>query len=186
MRNDNWQQGFYLVGSEQVQKYVGKHNGRPVFHHLPVDWPEGAWKPKESCAVDFLTDHKGRVTHMRNAVSKEFLTGWPTAYGKSEAKAEQVREEYTGGSSSYYMVEVKNPTTAGNPPYMAECNDIIEALQMDFAEGNAFKAIWRSCAARMGKQKKGHNSQYDWEKVKFFAERKLTEKQDNKNQKLKQ
>lgn len=83
--------------------------------------------------------------------------------------------EYTGGSVSYYKIRIENPTTAPEP-YTAECNDIIEALGMDYAEGNAFKAIWRACAARKGMLKKGYDSpKYDWEKVKFFAERKLSQ-----------
>lgn len=83
-------------------------------------------------------------------------------------------EEYTGGSVSYYRIEIINPTTS-DKPYVAECNDIIEALDMNYAEGNAFKAIWRACAARKGKTKKGYDSpRYDWEKVKFFAERMLS------------
>ena len=83
----------------------------------------------------------------------------------------EVSEEYTGGSSSYYMLTVLNPTTLEDP-YDCECNDIIEALQMTYAEGNAFKAIWRSCAARLGKRKKGYDKGlYDAEKVEFFGNR---------------
>jgi hypothetical protein len=80
--------------------------------------------------------------------------------------------EYTGGSSSYYKVDVVNPTTS-DVPYQAECNDIIEALGLTFTEGNIFKAIWRIAADRNGKKKKGNNSVYDAEKVVFFAERLL-------------
>lgn len=80
--------------------------------------------------------------------------------------------EYTGGSSSYYKVDVNNPTTS-DAPYQAECNDVIEALGLTFTEGNIFKAIWRIAAARQGKKKKGNNSVYDAEKVVFFAERLL-------------
>ena len=81
-------------------------------------------------------------------------------------------EEYTGKSVNYYKVEITNPTTA-QEKYVAECNDIIEALKMNYAEGNAFKAIWRRCAARnLGKTKKGYGSGlYDAEKGVFFAER---------------
>lgn len=83
--------------------------------------------------------------------------------------------EYTGGSSNYYKVFVKNPTTLADP-YEAECNDIIEALEMTFAEGNAFKAIWRKAKARQGVKKKGYDSGvYDSEKVIFFGERMLVE-----------
>ncbi len=82
--------------------------------------------------------------------------------------------EYTGGSSSYYRKYIEKPTTKGTQPYIAECNDIIEALNMNFTEGNIFKAIWRMCAARMGKTKKGYtDGRYDAEKVLFFAERLL-------------
>lgn len=80
--------------------------------------------------------------------------------------------EYTGGSVSYYTIHVEHPTTEGRPPYTAECNDIIEALNMNYAEGNAFKAIWRSCAARLGLTKKGYeDGVYDAEKVVFFGNR---------------
>ncbi len=56
--------------------------------------------------------------------------------------------EYTGGSVDYYKVRIENPTEPYRCPYDAECNDIIEALGMTFAEGNAFKALWRRAAAR--------------------------------------
>jgi hypothetical protein len=79
--------------------------------------------------------------------------------------------EYTGGSVSYYRVRVAHPTSGGEP-YDAECNDIIEALGMNFAEGNAFKAIWRLCAARNGLSKRGYDEGvYDAEKVVFFGQR---------------
>lgn len=81
------------------------------------------------------------------------------------------KAEYTGGSVSYYTVKVTNPTS-GRDAYAAECNDIIEALGMNYAEGNAFKAIWRRCAARQGKAKAGYkDGLYDAEKVVFFGER---------------
>lgn len=78
--------------------------------------------------------------------------------------------EYTGGSSSYYVVDITDPTTL-EEGYTAECNDIIEALDMNFAEGNIFKAVWRRAASRLGKKKAGHNEDYDAEKILFFAKR---------------
>jgi len=90
-------------------------------------------------------------------------------------------EEYTGSSSNYYKVFVKNPTTLPSP-YEAECNDLIEALQMTFAEGNAFKGIWRKAKARQGVKKKGYdNGVYDSEKVVFFGERMLIEARENES-----
>lgn len=80
--------------------------------------------------------------------------------------------EYTGSSVSYYRVNVNEPTSGGLP-YIAECNDIIEALGMNYAEGNAFKALWRRCAARnLGLSKRGYeDGLYDAEKVEFFGKR---------------
>lgn len=84
-----------------------------------------------------------------------------------------VAPEYTGGSVSYYRVRIDNPTTHTHDPYTAECNDIIEALGMNYAEGNAFKALWRRAAARtLGKAKQGYtDGLYDAEKVEFFGRR---------------
>ena len=81
--------------------------------------------------------------------------------------------EYSGGSVSYYTVHIANPTTKGRDPYDAECNDIIEALHMNYAEGNAFKALWRRAAAQnLGMTKRGYiDGLYDAEKVVFFGNR---------------
>ena len=82
--------------------------------------------------------------------------------------------EYSGGSSDYYQVNITSTTTPGRPEYIAECNDIIEALGMNFAEGNAFKAIWRRAAQRtLGKRKAGAKDDglYDAQKVEFFGAR---------------
>lgn len=80
--------------------------------------------------------------------------------------------EYTGSSVDYYKVEVKHPTTA-EAPYSAECNDIIEALGMNWQEANIFKAVWRRAAARNhGKRKAGYdNGLYDAEKIVFYGQR---------------
>jgi len=85
--------------------------------------------------------------------------------------------EHTGGSSGYYRAFVEFPTTLP-ASYAAECNDIIESLDMTFAEGNVFKAVWRTATARKGKQKKGNNAKYDAEKMVFFAERILIANQE--------
>lgn len=82
-------------------------------------------------------------------------------------------EEHTGGSSSYYTVHIPTPTTPYKLPYVAECNDIVEELDMTPAECNVFKAIWRGAAARQGKKKKGNNAVYDAEKAVFFSARML-------------
>lgn len=75
----------------------------------------------------------------------------------------------SGGSNSYYMVDVTKPTTLPSG-YRAECNDIIEALGLNFAEGNILKALWRIAAKRQGRQNKT-SARYDAEKIEFFARR---------------
>jgi hypothetical protein len=77
----------------------------------------------------------------------------------------------TGGSADYYKVRVERPTSGGEP-YTAECNDIIEALQMEYDVANAFKAAWRVAALRQGRGKPGQDSAvYDGEKIVFFGQR---------------
>lgn len=106
------------------------------------------------------------------------LVAWRPAAGSMEAPEEK---KPTGGSNSYYRVRVTNPTTPGVDSYTAECNDVIEALGMTFAEGNVFKALWRSCAARtLGDVKPGMAADgiYDAEKMVFFSQRVLAARKD--------
>ena len=86
----------------------------------------------------------------------------------------------TGKDVNYYIVDIPEPKRLS--PYTAECEDIIEALGMTFAEGNAFKAIWRSCAARtLGLLKPGHDSEgiYDAEKVAYYGGRMIVQRKRN-------
>jgi hypothetical protein len=112
------------------------------------------------------TPDEAKQKHILNETAMRIETG---AYGP--AAASKTEGEYTGGSVNYYKVRIEHPTTIADP-YEAECNDIIEALGMSFAEGNAFKAIWRLCAARKGARKRGYDhGLYDAEKVVFFGQR---------------
>jgi hypothetical protein len=78
----------------------------------------------------------------------------------------------TGLSTDYYKVSINNPTTPLVEPYSAECNDVIEALDMTYAEANVFKAIWRKSAQRtLGLSKGGNTQVYDAEKCVFFSSR---------------
>ncbi len=83
----------------------------------------------------------------------------------------------TGKDVNYYLVDISDPKRL--TPYTAECEDIIEALGMTFAEGCAFKAIWRSCAARtLGLLKPGHDPEgiYDAEKVVYYGGRMIVQR----------
>lgn len=72
----------------------------------------------------------------------------------------------------YYRVRVSRPIAPDVDPYTAECADIIEALDMTFNEGEAFKALWRLAAARQGKVKPGSaGPQYDADKVAHYGAR---------------
>lgn len=85
--------------------------------------------------------------------------------------------QLTGGSSDYYKVRIDTPTSCA-AAYTAECNDIIEALQMNYAEGNAFKAVWRRAALRRGGGKPGSTLMYESEKIAFFAKRLIAQSRD--------
>jgi hypothetical protein len=100
-----------------------------------------------------------------------------TCYMKNDKLEEALNCEHqpkaalTGGSSDYYKVHVERPTSGGEP-YTAECNDIIEALAMEYDVANAFKAAWRVAALRQGHGKPGQDSAvYDGEKIVFFGQR---------------
>jgi hypothetical protein len=86
--------------------------------------------------------------------------------------------EHTGNSVSYYDVTISqwtNPDHQEDHPVTVSCNDIIEALGMNYAQANVFKAQWRIAAAKQGKLKKGNNTVYDAEKSCFFSDRVLVQ-----------
>lgn len=74
--------------------------------------------------------------------------------------------ELTGASSPYYRRRLADG-------YELECFDLIEALALNFAEGNILKALWRRAVARLGGGKPGTSSLYDAEKLVFMSEREL-------------
>lgn len=86
-------------------------------------------------------------------------------------KADVEHGRNTGGNVNYYVVPILQPKRLD--PYTAECEDIIEALGMNFAEGCAFKAIWRRCAARtLGNSKRAYDGgAYDAEKAQYYTGR---------------
>lgn len=111
------------------------------------------------------------------AGSKECFGG-ATPYKLWES-ARVAQPENSGEHASYYEVDITRPKSGG-AAYMAECQDIIEALKMDFNEGNAFKALWRRAAARLGNVKKGNEDPlYDAQKIKFYGTR-ILEQEENK------
>lgn len=149
-----------------VGKYVevigyGEYDGEPAVEVVAYDCVLESGTPGLDDGVVGLESFGDNPMILLNTKTVDQMRDTPT------------KELYSGGSSDYYKVFVKHPTTL-DEPYEAECNDVIEALGMTFAEGNAFKAIWRKAKARQGVKKKGYdNGVYDSEKVVFFGERML-------------
>lgn len=82
-----------------------------------------------------------------------------------------VPETNSGGRVNYYLCEVKHPLRKGLVPCTVECEDIINALEMTWSEGNMFKAIWRVASMRKhGTFKVGHDALYDAQKIMLYAE----------------
>jgi hypothetical protein len=80
--------------------------------------------------------------------------------------------ELSGGDVNYYLLEITEPKRM--KPSIVECEDIIEALQMTFAEGNVLKALWRSCAMRVrghGKRGADDHGVYDGDKIAYYGDR---------------
>jgi len=85
--------------------------------------------------------------------------------------------ELTGGKTNYYLVWVSHPQRQEQAPYQAECEDIIEALQLNPDEANIFKEIWRGANARLANGKPGHTAKYGAEKIFHYAQRILKREQ---------
>jgi hypothetical protein len=77
----------------------------------------------------------------------------------------------TGGRNNYYLVQVTNPQREDTKPYQAECEDIIEALDLGFDEANIFKELWRGANARKNNGKPGHTALYGAQKILHYAGR---------------
>jgi hypothetical protein len=74
--------------------------------------------------------------------------------------------ENSGFNVNYYSIEVKNPKREGKAPYTFEVEDIIEAADLTFHEGNVLKSLIRSVNERNhGQQKKGSDYVRDAEKM---------------------
>ena len=83
--------------------------------------------------------------------------------------AHQKQESVTGLNVNYYLIDVPNPKRL--EPYVAEVEDIIEALNMTFHEGNALKALVRTAKLRMNLGKPGSSPLYEAQKVKHAGDR---------------
>ena len=146
-----------------------------TFPHRGGKWSVAAGKPEvlECGIVRVPVDWHWNRPIMAGFLGTRWVEGEAVQQGIWPPKAEK-----SGGAVDYYKVAIHSPTSGG-AAYTAECNDVIEALGMNYAEGNAFKAIWRRAAARtLGKAKKGYtDGLYDAEKVEFFGRRLVAQEQ---------
>lgn len=80
-------------------------------------------------------------------------------------------EEISGGLVNYYLAPVKHPQRVEQEPYTAECEDIIDSLEMTPDEANIFKEIWRTARQRQGVGKKGNTPLRAAEKLVHYSGR---------------
>ena len=79
--------------------------------------------------------------------------------------------ENSGLFNNYYLVKVDFPQREEQQPYQAECEDIIEALELNPDEANIFKELWRTARARQGLKKVGHTPLRAAEKYVHYSNR---------------
>lgn len=86
----------------------------------------------------------------------------------SQFKAE---DDLHAGMTNYYLCRVEHPQRDNQDPYTAECEDLIEALQLNPDEANIFKEIWRGANARLDNGKVGHTPLYGAQKLVHYSGR---------------
>ncbi|MDR5839305.1 hypothetical protein [Caballeronia sp. LZ034LL] len=87
-------------------------------------------------------------------------------------------KESSGGRVNYYLARIESPQREEQPPYIAECEDIIDVLGMTFDEANIFKEIWRTANERThGKGKVGNTPLRAAQKLVHYAGRILRKAQ---------
>lgn len=153
--------------------------GQTLNNETPSKYPEKSCatcvysKPMDGTGVGGCRHQRGALECLGGGVTYKL---WNPAIPKYPSQAPKAPD--SGAHASYYEVQIQHPK--GGTPYKAECQDIIEALGMDFNEGNAFKALWRRAAARLGKVKKGNeNPLYDAQKIAFYGNRILKKEEQN-------
>lgn len=88
-----------------------------------------------------------------------------------EEKAREKQTKTTGNDVNYYLIDVPHPKR--NNPYVCEVEDLIESLDMTFAEGTILKSLIRLCKLRQNLGKPGSHPVYEAEKIKYYSERLL-------------
>jgi hypothetical protein len=170
-------QGYKNIPSPEVVYKVSSENNHDYALYL-IDGDK--WKHSSSITnklllsiFDTLKLRGRQIPEIPKEIqAPEELEIFTIGEGKTLPYQTEPKKEDSGFSCDYYRVGITHPMTKEQIPYIAECGDIMEALNMTYAEANMFKAIWRTAAARtLGLEKAGNTTLRDAEKIKFFAER---------------
>ena len=107
------------------------------------------------------------TVHSRTRDGKDdIIQPVPLTSPKETTVADLAKPESSGGSCGYYDINI---TELGE----VRCLDVIDALELTYAEANIFKEIWRGSAARRGLEKEGNTALRGAKKIQFFAEHNL-------------
>lgn len=157
-------------------------------HAFDLVKPEGLWHRRPDTSANLVSPDISSAVREADSLRIRLFTD-PSTYeaavkdlmdqikgaGVTPQRRDTDKKDTSGGGkltgNHYYRVDVKTPISDEVAPYAAECADIIEALNMTFNEGEAFKALWRLAAARLGKTKAGGNPVYDADKAAHYGAR---------------
>lgn len=122
---------------------------------IKIDGERPEWlEDGVACMVMWCDDRSG------GPYDSEFIFGWERSIRAICIPADH--PHYNSHStlsgadgSSYYDLQINGVTVS--------CNDVIDALGLNFNRGNILKAIWR-----MGK-KPGTDEKYDLDKIVYYA-----------------
>jgi hypothetical protein len=136
---------YQVLTSNASEPFIIDDNGNRLYKHA-ADW---------QYAEKYLNSHRDPEKLKEKAMTTPKQT-----------------VEHTGGSSSCYdiVIDVKvQGTRTPIKPALVSCESIITALNMNFSQGTLFKVIWRLCAGKLGRKKKGNNAKYDAEKLVYYS-----------------
>jgi len=126
--------------------------------------------------IDKLSDPYGHVTRSQwlEACFKRGKLGMPAWEPGEESQASQC---------NYYQVLVARPQNPdqNGVPYILNCEDMIQALEMTFDEGCETKSLFRRCRARQGFAKAESTAVRDAAKAVHYAKRILAYEESKVN-----
>jgi hypothetical protein len=96
---------------------------------------------------------------------------------QKRTKKESINDSETtsGADNDYWVAHIKDPKRV--EPCSIECDDLIEHFQMNYQQGEAFKAQWRDGMLRIGMGKPGDTHIRNAEKSHYYSGRNLVVEQ---------